>query len=237
MPAPPKAAPKAAPVWNGALKDTQGGTPDSLDLVPKTAATYGVSLTNPQDLKQNCVSCCLTRMENYRNVNDFWKATVRDPPPNRPLTLEETIKLTRRTGWEYNSKKFKSTPAAGSTKAYTAWQYLDKFYLHKLPPYDDTYMLLFRLPNGRGHAINLHYTACPPTGNKVPGIDKMDYMAHWKFRDYQHSDNGEAFNVKVLQSATEIIVMGRYTVVGGDSAKAQQLYNAWKARGKALPPI
>ncbi|KAL1848319.1 hypothetical protein Daus18300_013645 [Diaporthe australafricana] len=241
---PLKAAPKVAPVWNGALDETKGGTPDSVDNVPKTAAAWGVSQTNPQDLKQNCVSCCLARMENYRDVHDFWRATVRDPPPPRPLLMDEVVKLTRRTGWEYRSKKFRSTPAAGPTRAYSAWQYLDKFYLRAFPAFDDTYMLLFRLPSGRGHAVNLHYTVAPRTAggsgggsSSIPGIGKAadDHMAHWRFRDYQHSDSGEAFDPRVLQSATEIIVMGRYAVVGGDPARAQRLYDAWKARGRLLP--
>lgn len=38
--------------------------------------------------------------------------------------------------------------------------------------------------------------------------------------DYQHSDGGGAFDTRVLQSGAEIVVMGRYAIVGGDPAWA-----------------
>ncbi|KAM0559838.1 hypothetical protein ACHAPJ_003786 [Fusarium lateritium] len=187
--------------------ETFGEALESIDF-------WGASNLNPNDMRNNCVSVSLARLQNYITVDELWKDTYGRPLPDKPLNFNQISELLRRTQWEYRWKTF--MPAAGDKQS--AFQKLTNSFS---PDYPTAFMMLYTRANGSGHAINGIY-------------DFADWKlpVDWIFWDYQRTSEGENRRSEV-ERATKIITLE--LELPSNSQLGDQLWKQLKEReGKLI---
>ena len=70
---------------------------------------WGSSSTNPDDMKNKCVSVSLARADHYKDVKELWEDILGQSLPDRPLQFSEIMYLIERTGIKYQWVKFVAT--------------------------------------------------------------------------------------------------------------------------------
>jgi hypothetical protein len=77
------------------------GDLDSFGKALEEIEFWGASSTNPNDMRNNCVSVSLARMEHYRDVGHLWESLYCEPLPDTPLKLSQVKDLVRLTNYEF----------------------------------------------------------------------------------------------------------------------------------------
>lgn len=211
----------------------KAGDISTLDAAVDWRTLFGTNDLNPNNVRDTCVSVALAYMDNYRNIEELWHS-VRPGQriPSTPLSFNSAVSLTKATGWQYKWVYFRSS---GSKKTW-AYDDLVKYLSNNHPPFSDTFMVLYKRPSGRGHAINLEYGLAPFTDPR-DAFKKREWRDFWHFRDHSASGSraAEAAIKTDLKPAVEIFVLRRTEPMPGKNP--EELYAQWKRRGVQIGRI
>lgn len=191
---------------------------------------FGANDLNPNDVRNTCVSVALAYMDNHRDIEELWRA-VRPGQliPDKGLSFRDALGLMQLTGWQYKWVRFRSS----GTRQTWAYEDLVRYLSTNHPPYPDTFMVLYKRPSGRGHAINLEYWT---ERFKFPedAFRKREWHEYWHFRDF--SVTGPRASEEAVKNdikpATEIHILTRGHAVPGKDAG--ELYDQWRERGRQI---
>ena len=162
--------------------DTWGAALDQMDF-------WGASQTNPNDMKNNCVSVSVARMAYYRTVEDLWKKTYSKPLPDKGLSFQQIVDLLRRLGLRYEWKKFYSVPGGKS-----AFELMHTTFYRNV---NEVMLACYKRVNGSGHCIVVaHWPS-----------DFINEIGDLTFWDFQHSEDGNCSYLRAdVAAAKEILV-------------------------------
>lgn len=72
----------------------------------------GSSALNPSHFINNCVSVCIAKILAYADVHEFWRSTIGTDLPDVSLSIEQTIQLLGRTGWDFSWRIYQSSSSS-----------------------------------------------------------------------------------------------------------------------------
>lgn len=210
----------------------KGGDISSFAAAVDWQSLFATNDLNPNDVRNTCVSVALAYIDNYRNIEELWSAVRPGQPiPSTGLSFANALSLMEETGWRYKWVYFCSS---GTRKTW-AYDDLVQYLSSNHPPsgIPDTFMVLYKRPSGRGHAINLEYGTAP-FQRPEDAFKKREWYEFWHFRDRSVA-GGRASEEAVkndIKPATEIWILRRTDVVPGKDP--QQLFSQWKDRGMQI---
>ena len=201
---------QATPSLSTIIMSETYGTLDNFDNALEKIGFWGSSCLNPNNMKNNCVSVSVARLEFYRSVDDLWNDIYGSALPDSPLSFDEIIGLLRRTGFEYNWEKFSSLVTSQGTK--TAFEMMEEnFYnlgglytggkisedgINHWPdrlkrPQKGTGLICYIRNDKTGHCVNMTYTNQATYNER----QKLYYVRHtapmnYSFIDFQQDDKG-----------------------------------------------
>ncbi|KAL8923489.1 MAG: hypothetical protein Q9208_004617 [Pyrenodesmia sp. 3 TL-2023] len=187
--------------------DTFGEALDKIDF-------WGSSSTNPDDMRNNCVSVSTARMDHYKDVEELWKDLYGHSLPDRALKFPEILHLLRRTGYDFGWKKFVAIGKKTAYQVFDSTDYTGNPY-DKPASGDDDMLFCYTRKDGSGHCVNylreslkVQYTEQAP----------FHYQAKRIFLDFQrHQDGDGGPQLKAdIEAAEKIIVLFSVKCIGTD---------------------
>lgn len=162
--------------------------------------TFGTAIEhaglNPHGFVNNCVSVAVAHLEWYDNVHELWQAIYNYQLPDGPLQENKIRDMLGLTGWKYSWKTFYGDKSQGKGSAFEQTM----AHLRDVMQYDESGLVLFRRPDGSGHAVNFHVM--------VPQDWKTPFGFDVNFVDFQLNKAGE-FCQEDVSSAVQISVLLR----------------------------
>ncbi|CAK3912159.1 Hypothetical predicted protein [Lecanosticta acicola] len=168
---------------------------------------WGASSTNPNDMKNNCVSVTFARMFWYSTVHEFWDDVYgrSKPWPDRALTKQQILAMLRHVGFKFHTTEYKPSKNSRGEVAKTAYQ----SFLEKPPANgsDGTIAFCYLRKDGSGHFVLYMQTG----RSGAPAASK-------EFQDFQHGCNSQRVQGRLMddvRGAKWIMVLHTSEWVGG----------------------
>ncbi|KAK9418686.1 hypothetical protein SUNI508_07943 [Seiridium unicorne] len=128
---------------------------------------YGASATNPNDMRNNCVSVSVCRLLGYNNVHDLWRATHGYDLPDQPLTEAGIVDLFSRAGWTFQWQRFRQETNL------SAYQVMLRDIVIR---FTTLRVVLYIRANGSGHAVNAVFSNLLGEGPQL--LRLVDWQSH-----------------------------------------------------------